>query len=167
MKKIAIIGPESTGKTDLAMALSNQYKGVFVPEYAREYLIKLDRPYVQDDLFQIAKGQVNAVEKCKTGNLLIADTDLHVIKVWSEFKYGNCHPWILDQLSKQEYDFYFLTYYDIPYEEDPLRENPNDRAYLFEIYKQLLSKANLPFQVIKKSREERLKTAMNQVDALL
>jgi len=166
MKRIAIIGPESTGKTDLAIALAKHYNGALVPEYAREYLHQLDRPYNQDDLLQIAKGQVAAVEKI-TADLLIADTDLHVIKVWSEYKYGNCDPWIIQQLDKQAFDLYILTYYDIPYEADPLRENPKERAYFFEIYKKLLIDSSIPFLIVKGSREERFKLAMNRIDTLL
>jgi NadR type nicotinamide-nucleotide adenylyltransferase len=167
MKRIAIIGPESTGKTDLAMALAKQYNGEFVPEFAREYLNKLSRPYIQDDLLQIAKGQIKSVQAVGGANFLFADTDLHVIKIWSEHKYKNCDPWIFEQLEKQTFDLYILTYYDTPYEQDPLRENPNERAYFFEIYKKHLEDSRLPFFIVKRSREERLKMAMNKIDALL
>ena len=167
MKKIAIVGPESTGKTDLAMALANQYDGVFIPEFSREYLNKIDRPYSQDDLLHIAKGQLNSIEDKEDDQLLIADTDLHVIKVWSEYKYGNCDPWILDQIVKQTFDLYILTHYDIPYEEDPLRENPEERVYFFEVYLKLLTTSKLPFLIVKGSRAERLKLAMKRIDSLL
>jgi NadR type nicotinamide-nucleotide adenylyltransferase len=167
MIRVAIIGSESTGKTDLAKALAKEYNGAYVPEFAREYLNGLSNPYVQSDLLIIAKGQVNSLEKNDSANVLIADTDLHVIKIWSEHKYENCDPWIIQELNKQAFDLYILTYFDIPYEEDPLRENPEDRAYFFEIYLDLLTTNEMPFIVAKGSREARLKMAMNRIDALL
>jgi len=167
MKRIAIIGPESTGKTDLAKALAKAYKGEYIPEFAREYLNALGRPYKQEDLLEMAKGQVVSLEKDHFGDVLVADTDLHIIKVWSEYKYGSCDPWILKALDKQTFNLYLLTYFDIPYEADPLRENPEDRAYFFEIFHDLLTKSNLPFIVVKGSRVERLKMAMKRIDALL
>jgi NadR type nicotinamide-nucleotide adenylyltransferase len=167
MMRVAVIGPESTGKTDLANAIVQAYNGTYVPEFAREYLNGLNRPYQQEDLLQIAKGQVESLEKNDSAEVLIADTDLHIIKIWSEHKYGNCDPWIFQELNKQAFDLYILTYFDIPYEEDPLRENPEDRAYFFEIYLDLLTTSKLPFIVVKGSREARLKMAMNRIDALL
>ena len=167
MIRVAIIGSESTGKTDLAKVLAKEYNGAYVPEFAREYLNGLSNPYVQSDLLIIAKGQVESLEKNDSANVLIADTDLHVIKVWSEYKYGNCDPWILQELNKQAFDLYILTDFDIPYEEDPLRENPEERPYFFEIYLDILTRSKLPFIVVKGSREARLKMAMNRIDALL
>ncbi len=169
MIKVAIVGPESTGKTELAEALANLYQTESVPEYSREYLNNLSRDYIQADLLKIARGQLNAVkeEEEKGGRLLIADTDMHVMKVWSEYKYGDCDPWILEQLHGQDYDLYILTDYDIPYEEDPLRENPEDRAYFFDLYLELLTAAERPFVVVKGSRAHRLKMTVERIDALL
>lgn len=167
MIKVALIGPESTGKTDLAKVLAKEYQGTYVPEFSREYLNKLKSPYQQKDLLKIAKGQVEALEFKDAAAILIADTELHVIKVWSDYKYGNCDPWILEELNNQTFDLYILTYFDIPYEDDPLRENPEERAYFFDIYFNLLTKSKLPFIVVKGNREVRLKMAMKRIDALL
>ena len=167
MKRVAIVGPESTGKTDLAKVLAKEYQGIYVPEFSREYLNRLNAPYQQKDLLEIAKGQVEALEHSDSAEVLIADTDLHVIKVWSEYKYGNCDPWILKKLSEQAFDLYILTYCDIPYEDDPLRENPEERPYFFDIYLNLLTRSKLPFIVVKGSRAARLQMAKKRIDALL
>ena len=169
MIKVCIQGPESTGKTFLANALAEKYKAPCVPEYARQYLGNLDRPYVQCDLLEIAKGQLilEADKSKRSPKLLILDTDLHVIKVWSEYKYGNCDPWILQQLELQHSDIYLLTFYDIPYEEDPLRENPNERPELFDIYEKLLKDRGLHYRVIQGTREKRLNTATKYINSLL
>lgn len=169
MIRVAIIGPESTGKTALAKALAEKYDTLWVPEYARQYLESLGRPYVQNDLIDIARGQMEAQRVFMKGakRLLFTDTDLHVIRIWSEFKYGNCDPWILQQLELQHFDLYILTYYDIPYEEDPLRENPDSRPELFDLYHDLLTERKLPFVVVKGDHESRMKQASRRINPLL
>ncbi|MCD4735883.1 MAG: ATP-binding protein, partial [Bacteroidales bacterium] len=92
--RIAITGPESTGKSRLSAQLAEHFNTVWAPEYAREYLQKIQRPYTQEDLLEIAKGQKRMHEKMMkfARNILFCDTEMLVIKIWSEFKYGNCHP---------------------------------------------------------------------------
>lgn len=169
MIKVAVIGPESTGKTTLAKSLAEHFNTVWVPEYARTYLNQLDRPYVQSDLLEIAKGQMEsekALERSANG-ILFCDTDLHVIKVWSEYKFGECDPWILNRLETQYYDFFLLTFFDIPYEVDPLREDPEERPYFFDIYYNMLLKRDLHFAVIQGSHNERIELAKKMVSSLL
>lgn len=169
MIKVGIIGPESTGKTALAKRLAEEYKTLWVPEYAREYLTNLGRPYVQTDLLEIAQGQINSVKaiRKKAKRILFIDTDIHVIKVWSDYKYGNCDPWIMQKLQMNVCDIYLLTYHDVPYEEDPLRENPNDRDVLFDMYEKLVNNRQLSYMVMKGSLEERVKAAKSYINPLL
>ena len=132
MLKIIITGPESSGKTTLCKALSKHFSISFAKEFARHYINSLDREYIIDDLLTIAKGQL----ECEFNSQLL-DTDLITIKIWSEYKYGRCDKWILDQIEKQKKEkrFYLLCKPDIPWQPDKQRENPNDREELFEIYK--------------------------------
>ena len=58
MKKIVIIGPESTGKTTITQQLAAHFQCPMVEEYARWYIDQLDRPYYQQDLLEIARGQL-------------------------------------------------------------------------------------------------------------
>jgi nicotinamide riboside kinase len=135
MHKIIVTGPESSGKTTLCKALSKHFNLPFSKEYAREYLDTLNRDYNQEDLLKIAKGQLKSEQ-----NTQLLDTDLITIKIWSKYKYGSCDKWILEQIEKQKSEnrFYLLCKPDIPWKADPLRENPNDREELFEIYKKEL-----------------------------
>ena len=141
MNKIIVTGPESSGKTTLCKQLSEHFNLPFNKEYAREYLNKLNRKYKQDDLVEIAKEQLQN-EQLTTNNkkLSIHDTDLITIKIWSNYKYGSCDKWIINQIEKQKTEnrFYLLCQPDIPWKEDLQRENPNDREELFEIYKKEL-----------------------------
>lgn len=166
--KVAITGPESTGKTTLAKALADYYNTVWVPEYARTYLQTLRRPYEEDDLVKIAEGQV-ALEKSlegKANNILFCDTEMLVMKIWSEHRYSMCSPRILQLLETQKYDLYFLTGIDIPWEPDPLRENFCNREYFFNLYKSSLKKSGFKYNVLLGTSSKREEEAIVAISAL-
>src|SRR5688572_23831203 len=108
MKKIVIIGPESTGKSTLCKQLAEHYQTAWCPEYAREYLTDLDRHYTYEDLLQIARGQLSLEDELGTqaGEYYFIDTDMYVMKVWCEVAFEQCHTWILRQIAVREYDLY-------------------------------------------------------------
>ncbi|WKK85328.1 ATP-binding protein [Marivirga arenosa] len=150
MKKIAIIGPESTGKSTITAQLARYYNEPFVEEFGRKYLEKTNGTYNREDLLAITKGMIESeksLEK-KATNFLFCDTDLIMMKVWYEVKYGECHPLILDQLKKKPYDFYLLCTPDLPWEKDPLRENPNMREELFERYEKELKQYGFSYGIV-------------------
>jgi len=162
MKKIVITGPESSGKSTLCKHLSESLFIPHVREYAREYIGSLNRAYNQGDLIHIAKGQVGLEEDilCQTPSYLICDTDLLTIKIWSDYKYGNCDSSIVDLLNKNLPDLYLLTSPDVPWKEDPQRENPDNREELFSIYKEEIIKLDVPYVVLSGTEPERLEHAM-------
>ena len=141
MTKVIVTGPESSGKTTLCKQLSEQFKIPFTEEYARKYIDNLDRKYLQEDLVIIAKEQLKNEQLTRSNKQLsLHDTDLITLKIWSEYKYGNCNDWITYQIEQQKKEkrFYFLCSPDIPWESDPQRENPINREELFESYKKEL-----------------------------
>jgi len=168
MLKVVVIGPESTGKSTLSAQLAAHYQTLWVPEYARQYLEELPRPYEQHDLLTIAKGQLALEDElaAKANRLLICDTDLHVIKVWSDHKYGNCDPEILAHMANRHYDLYLLTYVDIPWEEDPQREHPDPamREYFYNVYKDIVAASGTPWAEIKGGIEERKRKAVEIIN---
>jgi NadR type nicotinamide-nucleotide adenylyltransferase len=166
--RIAITGPESTGKSLLAQKLAKHYKSNYVRECARDYIKYLDRDYNYFDLLVIAQRQLfNEKQKEKLAHTyLFCDTELTVIKIWAMHRYKRCHPWILSKLDEIKYDLYLLCDIDLPWEFDPLREHPNMRKYFFDLYHQELTSRNLPFVVISGSGEERLQNAISAVDKL-
>lgn len=170
IKKIVVIGPESTGKSTLSADLATALTTRWVPEYAREYLEHLGRPYVANDLLQIAAGQLKSEDDMMqhAGEFLVCDTDLNVIKVWSENAYGYCHPWVLEQIAARGYDIYLLTDIDIPWQDDPLREHgqPEQRSYFYNIYKDIVMNSGIPWAAISGTREERLQKALAAVAKL-
>ena len=188
IKKVVVIGPESTGKSTLCQKLTEHYNTLWVPEYAREYLEKNGPEYSYDDLLTIAKGQIELEEKV-TQQLAISnqqpmisvrhslltthysplfiDTDMYVMKVWSEFVFNRCHNWILNRIAERSYDLYLLCDTDLPWVEDTLREYPDKRIRekLFSLYKELMVNQSTPWCIISGNYEERLKKAIQCVDA--
>lgn len=167
IRKVVVIGPESTGKSTLSQQLATELNTIWVPEYARQYLEGLGREYNESDLLQIAKGQIGAEDEyaAKANDILICDTDLHVVKVWSESKYGRCDKWILEEIAKRSYDLYLLTYIDVAWTNDPLREHPQDiqRHYFYNIYRDIVQQTGVPWVDIRGNMNERLKIAKQAV----
>lgn len=162
MRKIVLTGPESSGKTSLAEALAEHYGAPAVPEYARAYLENLGRPYEEEDLLHIAQGQLAWEEEyaARAGEWLIIDTSMVVLKIWSEYKYGRCHPFILENLHKYQYDLFLLCRPDLPWSFDPLREHPDQREELFSMYQRELDVLGFPYEVISGQGEERVQRAL-------
>lgn len=136
-----------------------------VEEYAREYLTQLGRPYRESDLLEIAKGQLAKEEVMykSSPDILILDTSLEVIKIWSEVRFHRVHPWITQALRKHKSDFYLLCQPDLPWEYDPLRENPNDRWALYERYLRELRNLKVPFASVSGFGESRFHNAIAQL----
>jgi NadR type nicotinamide-nucleotide adenylyltransferase len=169
MLKVAITGPESTGKSTLSEKLAAHYKTVWVPEYARTYIEALDRPYTLQDIEAIAKGQLSLEERLsqQAGDLLFVDTDLLVIKIWSEHAFGSCPDWVLQKLKQQDYNLYLLMGVDLPWEPDPQREHPHLRQFFYDWYKRELEALQVPYVEVSGQHASRLEGALRHVDALL
>ena len=169
-KRILILGPESTGKSTLAEKLARHFAEPWVPEVAREYLEKLDRPYAYEDLLQIGKQQMRTEDELamQANNYLFCDTDLRVIQVWSQHRYGKVDPWVLEELARRTYDLILLCAPDLPWQADPLREHPEleMRQQFFEVYQQLSQASGIPWILISGDTDKRLSTAIQTVDSL-
>ena len=180
MKKIVIIGPESTGKSTLCKQLAAHYNTTWVAEYAREYLLKNGTAYTYENLLDIAKGQVageelgirnwelgNQKPKTKNHKPAFIDTDMYVMKVWCEFVFEKCHHWILNRIAERKYDLYLLCNIDLPWIKDELREYPDllSRQKLYCYYKDILINQNIPWVDISGTYEQRLEKAIEAVNA--
>lgn len=183
LKKIVVIGPESTGKSTLCQQLADHYETAWCPEFAREYLHTNGTNYEFDDLLTIAKGQL-ALEDEYTAKLehqaepmmesgghlpLFLDTDMYVMKVWCEFVFNKCHRYILEQIGERKYDLYLLCNIDLPWVKDELREYPDlhTRKKLYQIYKDIMLNQPVPWVDISGDYEHRLHKAIKAVDSIL
>jgi NadR type nicotinamide-nucleotide adenylyltransferase len=165
LKRIAITGPESTGKSWLAENLASRHHDPWVPEYAREYLGSINRPYDFEDVLKIARGQFDAEESIarQAKEWLFCDTDFLVTRIWCLVKFGKSHPWIDYMADNHVYTHYFLCNTDLPWEADPLREHPHKRQELFNMYLSELSSRKLPFTIVKGTGDGRLLSAMEAI----
>ena len=167
--KIAIVGPESTGKSTLSAKLAAHYKTEWVHEYAREYLNSINRSYNYDDLKFIAQGQLEEEDRKleDASKLLICDTTLLVLKVWSESAFKKCDEFIVSNLNKRNYDLHLLCNIDLPWVPDPQREHPDKRKYFFDLYEAELKKRKLNYVIIEGKVYERFEKAVKAIDKIL
>jgi nicotinamide riboside kinase len=195
VRKIVIVGPESTGKSTLCEELAQEFHTEWCPEFARFFLLENGTQYTFDQLLEIARGQLaleeeytrkieqkwswSAQENCWINShdlitsiqppTLFIDTDMYVMKVWCEYVFGRCHPFILEQIAKRKYDGYLLCSPDLPWVKDELREYPDDknRIELFHLYKDLLINQTTPWAIISGNDEQRLLSAIHAVNNML
>lgn len=167
MIKIAITGPESTGKSTLAEQLAAHFNIQWAREFARDYLEQRAGKYNMRDLDIIAQGQKKNIESLREQELVITDTDLTVIKIWSEIKFGECSNLINKLWKEQHFDLYLLCSPDIPYEHDPLREHEEFREELFEIYLSVLKQMKVNYMIIEGDQQTRLNQSIKLVEELL
>lgn len=164
LERIAIVGAESTGKSWLAEALADHYGCLWVPEYARQYLTELGKPYTADDVEAIAKGQMAheaALAAKQQGPYLFCDTNMLVIKVWMDSSYGDTPDWVHDIIEEERYKLHVLTDDDIPYEPDPLREHPEMRDHFTAIYEALLESLEIPYIKVSGNKADRLQQVIS------
>ena len=173
LKRIVAFGPESTGKSTLVSSLAEAYKTTFAAEYMREYysLHQVREPFYStlEDLLPIAKGQIaleNEAAKCAQ-NLLFCDTNLLQLEVYANYYFGECPALISDAVKQHCYDLYLLTFIDVPWQKDQLRDRPLAREKLFVIFEQTLQKHNLPYIVLKGDQVNRVRQAQLSIQELV
>lgn len=170
IKKIVITGPESTGKTELTQYLSSYYNTTYVPEYARDYITKLNRQYNYNDIEIIARNQIE-LEKIKlreVNKVLFYDTWLIITKVWFNWVYNDCPLWLLNEIERLNIDLFLVCDIDIPWIPDSVRENGGEnRIRLFNIYIQELEKYDFNYKIITGIEKERFNNALNFVDQIV
>lgn len=179
MLKVGIIGPESTGKSTLAQQLSQRYHGIYVPEYAREYVEQLGHPYTYDDVCAIARHQIeqlqayassenktNVEKRGSTGSdeaaddrwktlsqdgIVFFDTELIITRVWFDYCYGSAPDWLLEAMAQYKMDVYLLLYPDLAWVDDPVRENGGEaiRLELFHRYEHEIQSLSVPYYIIR------------------
>jgi len=168
-KRIVLTGPESSGKTYLSQKLSSYFRYAHISEYAREYLNSIDRNYKEEDLIHIEEGQ-KRMEKSivlSSTKSIIQDTDLLTVLLWYAVKYKKEPQRVLSYLQSNLPDLYLLCKPDIPWDKDPLRDNPNDRDFLFSIYESKIKELAVPYVVVKGSYDKRLSICIRAINEIV
>lgn len=168
LRKIAIVGPESTGKSLMARRLAKEFKTWYVPEYSRYYCEGLNRTYTLQDELNMFYGQValeNSLVDVIEHPLLFCDTTILTVKVWSDHLFGFTPPEVLAEIRHRHYDYYLLMDIDLPWEDDPLRDFPDKREYFMEVWKKELHDLNASYTIIRGKGEERYLNGIRAVNA--
>ncbi|MBN8697581.1 MAG: ATP-binding protein [Bacteroidetes bacterium] len=166
VKRIALLGPESTAKSTLSEQLALHYQTQWVKEHAREYLSRLNKKYTLEDIVTISQEQLAIEQELlpRSKELIFIDTEFINAKIWCLDVFKTCPEYISKNITEQAYDLYLLTYPDLPWKPDPLRENPNRREYFFNWYEQELKEIGAKYTIIKGSGQERFSQALRAVE---
>ena len=166
IRRILITGPESTGKSELAVILAEQYGGELVTEYARGYIESLEGPYGYNDVEHIALHQVEDYKKSEHArNLIFFDTWLIITKVWFEYAFGRVPDWIDHRIRQASFDLVLLCAPDIPWVPDPVRENGGEkREELFDRYKIEFDRFGMEWVTVTGSGDERISRAKELIN---
>ena len=165
---VCLTGAESTGKTTLATALAKRYGAKLVPEAARHHLAP-HCPYGPEDVLAIAREQLRLEAEALEGSprLVVCDTDLLVIQIWWQVKFGALPEELKMALVGRSARAYLLTGPDIPWMPDPLRESGGERSGLHRRYQQALSSGPHPYLEVGGELSDRLASARQQIDQWL
>ncbi|GAA4803889.1 hypothetical protein GCM10023231_36190 [Olivibacter ginsenosidimutans] len=170
--KIAVVGPESTGKSWVSERLARAYGTICVPEYSREYCRNLHRDYTVQDELNIYYGQLaleRSLEPLAQHGLLFCDTTFMTVKVWCDYLFGDTPTEVNERLQVHHYDFYLLMDIDLPWEDDPLRDfpAPEQRRHFLQVWENELIALHADYQLISGLGEERFLNAKKAVDEWL
>lgn len=167
--KIAVVGPESTGKSTVTKALAKHFNAFWVPEYARYYCESLTTPCTLQDETNMFYGQValeKAVETLVENGLLFCDTTFLTVKIWSDYQLGETPEVVLEALKKHSYDFYILLKNDIPWEDDPLRDFKGKSDYFMGVWRKELGALQANYVEVG-GLTDRVENAINAVNKFL
>lgn len=164
--KVAIVGPESTGKSMMAHRLAREFGTLYVPEYSRYYCEGLHNEYTLQDEVNIYFGQIaleDGIIDVIPHSLLFCDTTILTVKIWSDYLFGSTPEIVLDEIRRRNYDRYLLMDIDLPWVDDPLRDFPDKREYFLEVWKNELEVLNARYQIISGLGEERYRNGIRAV----
>lgn len=167
--KIAVVGPESTGKSTMSAYLANHYQTVWVPEYARGYCEKLTGPPTWQDEINMFYGQVELEKSMlsQANKILICDTTFITVKIWSDEIFGKSPQEVLDALPQHKYDLYLLLNIDLPWQDDPLRDFPHMREHFMQVWHHELKALDANYVVISGTGDDRYESAVKVIDQFL
>jgi NadR type nicotinamide-nucleotide adenylyltransferase len=177
--KIVLYGPESTGKTILAQELALHFNSLWIPEFARHYLENkksfidanaksVDEICTEEDIPPIVLGQISSEDSVisQAKDFVFLDTNPLQTAVYVSYYYGKKYSWLEEILATRNYDFYLLMDVDIPWIADPLRDRPNHRRELFQLFESELITRKILYQKISGDYQLRIKKAIEVIHSI-
>lgn len=167
LTRICLIGAESTGKSELARELASTFKTVSVPEFAREYALKVQRQLDFFDVFPIARGQIQNEDRvlANAHGMVFLDTDLLSTVAYSRYYFGVCPEWVEQAARERLADLYLFMNIDVPWIGDPARDPKAKREEVHAEFGKALAEFGANYQVVLGSWEERRERAIKYVRA--
>ena len=168
--KIAVVGPESTGKSIMASRLAQDFGTWYIPEYSRYYCEGLNNQYTLQDEVNIFYGQIaleNAIIEVLPHTLVFCDTTILTVKIWSDYLFDYTPDNVLKEIRERTYDLYLLMDIDLPWVDDPLRDFPEKREYFLDVWKKELDDLGASYEVVRGIGENRFQNAKMIVSRFL
>jgi nicotinamide riboside kinase len=172
--KIALLGAESTGKTQLSAELADWLRGqgrsvAVVPEVLREWCTREGRTPRPEEQLPIAHEQERRVDEAGRGaEIVISDTTSLMIAIYSAmlFEDGTLYQFALAR--QREYHVTLLTGLDLPWVADGLqRDGPHVREPVDALVREALARADVGFRTVYGRGEERLANAIAAIDPFI
>ncbi len=171
--RVALVGPESVGKSTLAARLADAFDTVWVPEYGRTHTTLLAErhgvPFAEvfapADIEAIAMVQAQWEDRAaRTANrVLFCDTELLTTRIWSEMFFGSCPESVVAASEAREYDLYLLLDTDVPWVDDGTRGFRDRRDDHLNRIRELLEALGRPYETIRGTFEDRFSRAVAAV----
>lgn len=169
VRRVSLLGPESTGKTTLARKLAAHFETVFVPEYARQTAQSLGRPFAFGDVAGIARSQLAAEDSLarQANRVLFTDTDVRALRMWSERLFDRCPPSVAEAATARRSGLTLVTSPDVPFVGAGAMDQPAMRRAFFTRAVAEAQATSDRVVVLSGSWDDRWTTARAEVDALL
>lgn len=173
VRRVCVIGPESTGKTVLCERLAARFDAPWVAEYGREYTLAKLRTATPDtwrpaEFVRIAREQQRREDEAarRSNGLVVCDTDAFATEIWLERYLGQQAVSAWPERDRNM-DLYLLTDPNVPFVQDGIRDGEHLRDWMFARFAEELKRRGLPFVVLAGSYAERERRAIAEIEALL
>jgi HTH-type transcriptional regulator, transcriptional repressor of NAD biosynthesis genes len=162
--RVCLIGPESTGKTELAQKLAKHFRAPWTREFARQYAEERENQLTYDDVEPIARGQIACLE-ASSSRLVIHDTDLVSTVVYARHYYGRCPEWVVNDAGRRRADLYLLMDTDVAWIADAARDTGGEgRNDLFNQFRAALDEFGARWVIISGDWDERFRSAVAVIE---
>jgi HTH-type transcriptional regulator, transcriptional repressor of NAD biosynthesis genes len=172
VKRVVIIGSESSGTTTLARALAEHYRTTWVPEFGRFYSegrLYSAQPWQSDEFTFIAIEQARMEDALAelANEVLICDTDPFATSIWHERYMGTSSDAVRAIAAGRHYDLYVVTDVNIPFVADEIRDGESFRQWMQGRFIEELSQSATPMIVVTGPHHERFAAAINRIDEII
>jgi NadR type nicotinamide-nucleotide adenylyltransferase len=167
--RIVVTGAESTGKTTLARQLADHFGALWVPEQARAYAERMQRPLTIEDVSAIGSAQIAAEDAAIADaikhehRMLVLDTDLISTVVYARHYYGTCPAWIEAEAVARRADLYLVCASDLPWTPDGIRDRPMHRQELDRAFREAMLEFKLSYDGVSGLGDDRFASALRAI----